>query len=245
MKQSKVLTLDIETSLMLVYTFNLGKQVVRSDQIYEDWAMLSWCAKWLGAKPLYDDCKNDKDDKRILKKLWALLNEADIVVTHNGRKFDSRRINARFMVHGMPPPAPYKHFDTYQLIKIVADHTSNSLAYITKKLKIKHEKSDHKQFKGRALWEECRKGNKQAWNEMKKYNIQDVLGTEDLYLKLRAWAPQSFPKTYMMTDENHECGTCGYEGSMREGKPRKTKKYSYRQNSCPKCGAWQSAGRIK
>jgi hypothetical protein len=80
---------------------------------------------------------------------------------------------------------------------------------------------------------------------MRKYNIKDVLSTEELYLKLRAWAPEKFPKVYEVTDSAKECGTCGHKGPMREGKPKKTKKYTYRQNACLKCGAWQEGEKVK
>lgn len=243
MKQSKTLILDIETSPLLVYSWGLKEQFLRSDQIKEDWYIMAWCAKWLNSKKhMYQDTRNKKN---ILTDLWKLLDAADIVITQNGKNFDSKKINAQFMLANMKPPSPYRHFDTYQLIRGVAGFTSNSLDYLTHKLCKTHKKKSHKQFPGIKLWVECLKGNIQAWNEMKKYNIKDVLSTEELYLKVRAWAPQSFPKVYDYTNEQLECGTCGYIGIMREGKPRKAKKYYYKQNTCPKCGAWQSGEKIK
>jgi hypothetical protein len=244
-KQSKVLILDIETSPLLVYVWGLRKQFLRSDQIKKDWYIMAWCAKWLGGtKPIYYDTQISMTDKPILEVLWKMLDEAEIVITQNGKNFDAKKINARFILAGMKPPSSYKHFDTYQLAKSVAGFTSNSLDYLTHKLCKQHQKKSHKKFPGIKLWIECLKGNKEAWHEMKKYNIKDVLATEELYLKIRAWAPESFPKVYNLTNKISECGTCGYEGHMREGKPRKAKKYLYKQNSCPKCGAWQTGGRI-
>jgi len=245
MKSNKVLCLDIETSVMLAYIFRLGKQVIRSDQIAEDWRLLCYTAKWLGAnKVIYEEAKKESKEKEILDKLWKLLNEAEIVITQNGTIFDAKRINARMIYYEMTPPSPYRHYDLYRLVKIVADFTSKSLAYLTSKLCQRHVKLLHQKFAGMKLWIECRAGNKNAWKEMKQYNREDVLSMEELYLKLRAWAPESFPKVYNMTDESYECGTCGYEGAMREGQPRKTKKYKYKQHACPKCGSWQRGVKI-
>ncbi len=245
-KQNKVLSLDIETSDMLVSVFRLGKQVVRSEQIVDDWRLLCYTAKWLGNKKIiYDEARTEKTEKFILKKLWKLLDEADIIITQNGTIFDAKRINARLIYYGFTPPSPYKHYDLLTLTRRVADFTSHSQAYLTHKLKVKHRKLLHEKFAGRRLWMEIRKGNKNAWREMKAYNIDDVLGMEELYYIFRSWAPNYFPKVYDMTDEEYECGTCGYEGKMREGEPRKAKKFKYRQHTCPACGSWQPGRKVK
>lgn len=244
MNKQKALVLDIETSPILAYIWELGEQNVSLGQIHTDWHIMAWSAKWLGdpeSKVIYKDMRKFKpgEDQAILTDLWSLLNEADIVITQNGQHFDSRKINARFMFHGMKPPKPYQHIDTYRLVKRVAAFTSNKLEYLTDKLCEDHKKVSHGKFPGLKLWIECMKGNKQAWEEMKYYNIKDILSTEELYLKVKAWAPESMPKMYPLTKDKDTCQTCGYFGEMREGRDRIKKTGVYKQNSCPKCGAWQ------
>ena len=51
-------------------------------------------------------------DRETTKSVWKLLDEADIVVAHNGNRFDLKWINASFLKHGMLPPSPYKTIDT-------------------------------------------------------------------------------------------------------------------------------------
>ena len=65
------------------------------EQLLSDFFIICWSAKWVGGDmhamavdPL--DAKAE-DDSKILQGLWALLDEADIVVGHNSRKFDIRR----------------------------------------------------------------------------------------------------------------------------------------------------------
>lgn len=248
LKKSKVLVLDIETAPLLVYVWGLKDQYVEVKQIQKDWYIMAWSAKWLEEPDslVYYDTRNKQgDDKAILKPLWKLLNEADIVITQNGREFDAKKINARFMLNGMPPPKPFVHHDTYQIVKKVAAFTSNSLEYLTSKFCKKHKKTSHAKFGGWSLWIECLKGNLEAWEEMKKYNIEDVLSTEEFYLRIRAWAPDSLPKVFQFTDSTNECGTCGYIGKMREGKPRIFRSHKYIQHSCIKCGSWQKGKLIK
>lgn len=246
--KAKTLVLDIETSPLLVYVWGLREQNVTIKQIFEDWKILAWSAKWLGDSkaPKYYDLRSNPSgsDLPILKPLWKLLDEADIIITQNGKEFDSKKINARFMLNGMKPPRPYTHLDTYQIVRKVAAFTSNSLEYLTAKFCKKHRKLSHSKFGGWSLWIECLKGNREAWAEMRRYNVADVLSTEELYLNIRAWAPDSMPKIFSMTSTSRECGTCGYVGQMLAGKPRRAKRHSYVQHSCPKCGAWQKGEKI-
>lgn len=250
MSQQRVLVLDIETSPLLVYVWQLKDNYIAPNQIKTDWQVLAWAAKWLdapAAQTMYRDLRGAKtlDDKKILAELRNLLDKADIVLTQNGREFDSKKLNARFIIQGIKPPSPYKHWDTYQLVSKVASFTSNSLEYLTAKLNKKYRKLSHKKFPGLELWKSCLAGDVKAWNEMRTYNIHDVLSTEELYFNLRAWAPEAFPRVYNFTDAAKECGTCGHRGRLIEGRVRVAKKYKYRQHACPKCGAWQKGERVK
>lgn len=246
--QAKVLVLDIETAPILAYVWDLWDQNISVNQIHTDRYVMAWSAKWLGNKDMiYADKRNTKagDDRAILLKLWKLLDEADIVITQNGKKFDSRRINARFIELGIKPPSPYKHWDTLLLAKRVADFTSNKLEYLASKINKSHTKSYHRKYPGFTLWIQCLAGNNDAWNEMKAYNMADVLATEELYFNMRAWAPESFPCVYIYADKSTVCGTCGFTGKMVQGNFRHAQVNSYHQYKCPHCGAWQKGKTVK
>ena len=40
--------------------------------------------------------KDKTDDKALMRKLWDLMDEADIVIGHNCDSFDIKKINSRF-----------------------------------------------------------------------------------------------------------------------------------------------------
>lgn len=199
MNSPKVLVFDIENAPMTAYVWGRRDVNISTGQIMKDWSVIAWSAKWLGdpaSKIVYYDQRGAKDienDKAILRPLWELLDEADIVITQNGQSFDSKKVNARFILHGWTPPSPYRHIDTYRVVRRVASFTSNSLDYLTQKLCTKYKKLSHARFPGMSLWVECLAGNKAAWNEMRQYNIHDTLATEELYRKLEAWIPQGMP----------------------------------------------------
>lgn len=223
----RTLIFDIETKPMVAYVWDRRDVTIALNQLREDWSVIAWSAKWLGepvSKVIYKDLRNAtnyNDDKELLKPLWFLLDKADIVITQNGQSFDSMKLNARFILYGMKPPSSYRHFDTYRLASRAAAFTSTKLEYLTDKLCTKYKKMSHGQFPGMSLWVECLKGNKKAWNEMKRYNVRDTLATEELYTKLKAWAPKSFPDV-----DASKCDSCGKIRKLRV--------------KCQDCGKWEN-----
>jgi len=153
---------------------------------------LSFAYKWLGEKkihvhalPDYPAYKRDKEcDSDLTAQLWELFDRADIVVAHNGDRFDIRKSNARFLAHGFIPPSPYKSVDTLKLAKKHFRFDSNKLDDLGKYLGV-GRKLPHT---GPHLWFGCMGGDPKAWALMRRYNAQDVALLERVYLKLRPWA---------------------------------------------------------
>lgn len=184
----KVLFLDIETKPMKAYVWNQWENDVPLDMLIEDGAILSFCAKWAGDdKVIYKDQrgkeKNLMNDKKLMQELWNLMDEADIIIAHNGNKFDVPKINARFIAHRLGAPSQYKKIDTMLLARSNFSFFSNKLAHLSGML-AKTKKDEHKEFPGFSLWLECLKGNKKAWEAMRVYNCKDVLALEEVFLEL-------------------------------------------------------------
>lgn len=190
-KAPKILLVDIETAPITSYTWGLFDVTVPLNMVKNDWHLLSWSAKFLGSnKVMYMDQRNEKDisnDSKILKGIWKLLDQADIVIGQNSQSFDIKKLNARFIINKMKPPSSFKQIDTLRLARKHFGFTSNKLEYLTNTLNKKHKKSGHKKFSGFDLWKECLAGNIQAWKEMEKYNKLDVLSLEELYTTLIPW----------------------------------------------------------
>lgn len=190
-KGPRILIYDIETAPILAHVWKLWDNNVGLNQIEADWYMLSFCAKWLGEDEIfyYDqrDAEDPQDDTYILSKLWSMLNEADIVVGQNIRRFDTKKVNARFVLNGFPKPSTYRQIDTMVQAKEQFGFTSNKLEYMAAKLCPEHVKDGHNEFPGHTLWVECLKNNIKAWEAMERYNRDDVLATEALYNVLSSW----------------------------------------------------------
>lgn len=238
MAKPKVLFLDIETAPMEAFVWGMWDQNVALNQIKKDWHILSWAAKWQGTKQvMYMDqssASNVTNDKKILRGIWNLLNEADIIVTQNGKSFDIKKLNARFIINGFQPTSSFKHIDTLRLAKKHFGFTSNKLEYLSHKLNSKYKKLKHSKFGGFELWLECIRGNKKAWKTMKEYNMFDVLALEELYNKLVAWDGNAVNFS-LYHDKGTVC-SCGSKEFMRNGffysSTGKFQRYR-----CKKCGA--------
>lgn len=240
-RASKILVLDIETAPTKAYVWGLWKQNIGINMIDRDWYMLSWAAKWLGdgsvmanALPDYKRYELDKEnDVRIVRSIWKMLDRADVVIAHNGKRFDIPKLNARFLYHGMKPPSPYKVVDTLQTARAAFKFTSNKLDYLAQHLGV-GKKIDTGGFE---LWEKCMKGDRDAWEDMVEYNIADVMILEDVYMKLRPWI-KPHPNLGLYTDSNEMvCPTCGSSHVHKRGHYY-TNVGRYQRYNCTSCGAW-------
>ncbi|MGL5262060.1 MAG: ribonuclease H-like domain-containing protein, partial [Bacteroides sp.] len=191
---TKVLIFDLETSPCQALVWGVWKQNIPAKMLDQTWNILSYSAKWLGSDDIYySDLRHDwdsnyTDDNVLLAELYELVSQADVLVAHNGDRFDIPRLNTRFIRAGFSPIQRVQSVDTCKIARRVFDFEHNSLEYLTTQLlPEEYHKRKSQKFPGIDLWLECLSGNLEAWDEMQDYNEQDVIALEALYLKLRAW----------------------------------------------------------
>jgi len=235
---AKILILDIETAPLLANIWGIWNQNISVDSIHSDWFMLTWSAKWLFDKKIYSARVTPKearsqDDKRIVKSLLNILSEADIVVTHNGDRFDLPRINTRALIHQLPPPLPYISIDTLKVAKRQFNFTSNKLDYINKMLGLNVKKHTDIQ-----LWRDCFLGKEAPLKRMEQYNINDVKIQEETYLRMRPWIkPHPNVSLHILDVNETRCPACGGKDLKVNGKRYHTQVNSYELLSCNNCGS--------
>lgn len=233
----KILILDIETAPNLAYVWRFFKENIGAKQVIEHSEIISFAYKWLDDPNVYYYDTQHTDEPSILRILVEVLNVADIVVAHNGRAFDLPTIQGRSMVAGLKPPSPYKIVDTLLVARHEFNFPSNSLEYLSTVLGVT-KKDSHKEFPGFELWAECLKGNPKAWEEMKKYNIQDVLTLEEIYLRMLPWM-RRHPNVTVYNEEraNPCCPRCSSNNIQRRGYAY-TNVGKYQRFVCNDCGSW-------
>lgn len=233
----KILILDIETAPIRAFVWRLWKQNIYIDQIISEWFMLTWAAKWLLepgiiSQKLTSDEARKEDDYRIVETLWHLLNQADIVIAHNGIQFDIPKIKSRFLVHGLPPTTYYQQIDTKQVAAKEFGFSSNKLDALAKIFGI-----DQKIKTEFSLWSRCLDGDIEALADMEFYNKHDVEILEEVYLHLRPYIKGHPNYNLFIDSESPVCPHCGHDHLEFVGYYYFTQTGKYRNYRCLKCGA--------
>jgi len=231
----KVLVLDIETAPAAAFVWQFWKANVGKNQVISDWFMLSWSAKWLNDSNIMNDVLTSEealkqDDSRISMSIHTLVDEADIVIAHNGKKFDMPKLNTRFLINGLPKPSPYQIIDTLLVARKEFGFNSNALDSLCRQLGL-----DTKvETGGFELWRACYNGDEEGLTTMSMYNDNDVVILEELYHVIKAWIP-NHPRMFSDTD-GETCEVCGEKHLVSNGFYRTTVN-KYESFSCMSCGA--------
>lgn len=242
-KKPKILLYDIENSPNVGTYFQLYKEGNIVWKV-KDWYLLSFSYKWLGEKktyvkslPDYKTYEKDKEnDIELVQDLWKLFDEADIIIGHNSNSFDNKKSNVRFLYHGLTPPTPYKTVDTKLVAKKYFNFDSNKLNDLGKFLGL-GEKED---TGGYELWKNCMEGDKKAWSKMCKYNKQDVILLERIYLKLLPWMT-SHPNIAVLNNNVCACPNCGSKKVQKRGFARSRSGGTFQRWQCQSCASWHQS----
>jgi len=238
-----VVTLDIETAPLDVYTWGIWEQDVGLDMITQEWSILSYSAKRLGNKRVEFHYTGNRgpdkvrDDRDLCIRLRELLDNADIVVTQNGQAFDIKKINGRLIMHGLGPYSPIRVIDTKLVAKRYFGFTSNRLEWMGRHVNHTARKDKHKKFPGFELWAECLRDNPKAWAEMRRYNSQDVIATEELYLHMRPWIANHPNMAVYANPESRACPRCASTRLQQRGRAM-SQSGEYLRWHCQSCGGW-------
>ncbi len=232
--KAKIGFLDIETRPIEAYVWGIWDQNIGLNQIIRGLEIMTYSFKWLGEEEVYwDSVEKDKDERRVLETLWEFLDEADIIVTHNGDRFDVPIINSKFLEYEIKPYSPFKRIDTLKVLKSQFRLTSNRLDYASKYMGFEGKLATG----GMQLWIDCINGKKEAWEKMVNYNIQDVIVLEEVYEKILPWI-RNHPNVSLYDDEDATvCPKCGGSSIQFRGYYY-TAAGKFHRFQCKDCGGW-------
>ncbi len=235
MNNTKVLFLDVETSPNQAFVWGLYKQNIGINQMIDSSRVICWSAKWAGKSPVLYSGLNTDEHSVVIARMYELMEQADIVVTYNGDRFDLPTLKKEFLMHGLPPPAPSKSVDLYKVVKKQFRFPSNKLDYICQELGL-GTKTKHTGFQ---LWVDCVNGDENTWKTMEKYNKQDVKLLELLYNRLTSWIGRSL-NSNVHGDGSNSCPACGSDHLQSRGYSVTLSGRSKRYQ-CQSCGAWSKS----
>lgn len=236
---------DIETSHTISAHYGMYGINIFPDNILLPSFLICGAWKMLGEKKIYsasllDDKKRLKnncfdirklyiDDYCIIKALHEFLSNVDILIHHNGDKFDLKKFNARAIFHGFKPIGKILCIDTLKVARKIMKVESNSLNYLCTYFGIKGKISNPKGLFLRAMFCE-----EDAIRELVKYNERDLFPSlEHVYLKLRPYM-DNHPNMNLFLEDD-VCNICGSSDIEEDGSleySRTTVRIRYRCNSC-------------
>lgn len=242
-RKPRILLWDLETAHIEAKVWSLFKPMINHSDIINDWFILCGAYKFLGEKRVHvAKCTKqellNRDDKRIVKQLAAAVEEADLIIAHNGDAFDIKKLKARILKHNLKPISHKKSIDTLKVARKEFKLTSNRLDAIGDFLGVGRKISNPA-----GLWNHVEAGSMKHMKLMVEYNKQDVILLEDVYLRLRPHM-SNHPDIGLITGSTVDisCNVCESHNTQKYGiRYAKTKKYQ--KYLCKDCGHVFSNGK--
>lgn len=245
--KTKILMIDIETTPDKNYTWGRFGVNIGIDQTIEYGTMVCFAAKWYGQDEIefYADWQSGGEEAMVAEA-WRLFDEADVVVSFYGSRFDVPHINTSCLRFGLAPPSPYKQIDLKLVVGRQFKFSSNKLEFVSRVLGLEG-KEKHEGF---PMWDKVmnevrRNGEKpfslevelDAKARFEDYNKRDVFLLDEVYEALLPWIP-CHPHRHLY-EEARGCHICGADASMvvRDGYAY-TKLSKFYQYQCLSCKSW-------
>lgn len=232
---TKILTIDIERLPGLARIWEPKTRFVAARNFVEWPRMLCFAARWYGDRSYVFEAEW-LDRERMVQKAWELYNEADIVVTFNGVRFDNGHLRSEWLEAEMTPPSPWRDLDLYQQVKKFG-FESKSLDSVTRRLGRPGKQLHYDMDLAYAAVE----GNREAQAQIEEYNLGDIELTEWLHDRLIGWMPNAPSKGTF--GEEKACNQCGGQDlKIHPDKKYRAVLLDYALYSCNDCGGWTRAG---
>lgn len=235
--ERKIVTIDIERAAGLAHIFDQKTSgFIPASRWVRQPRTLCFAARWYGGKTEFHAAWDDYD--AMIRRAWEIYDQADIVVTYNGIRFDNRVLKSDWAALSMTPPATWKNVDLYAVNRATFGYSSNSLAHLCQQLGLPGKSGHYDPFMADA----CMAGDTKAQATMRRYNIGDVKITEQCYDALRPWIANH---PHVTTDRDKAtCNACGSDRLERAG-TYLAQVMEYAQYRCSDCGALVRAAHVR
>ena len=217
-KEPRLLIWDLESSLLEGYFFRIWQENIPMRRIKKQAHLLSasfaYNDEHVQGYRLTPEQVKTGDDFDVVCKVVEAVNNCDLMITFNGKRFDVKLLNTRALFWGLPPVKAPKHIDLFEQSKRVFKFPSNSMQNVSMYL----GENGKLETSGSNLWERCAEWEnyeecEKALIEMVTYGNQDIEATRDLYKRFQGWM-KGVPNLGVITNEVTEnktlrCIHCG------------------------------------
>ena len=229
----KILIYDIETSPMLAWIWRIGNKIsVSHSQIEALGDIICICYKWVGGKETYAlDWGAKQDSTRMLKDFEKVIKDADVVIAHNGDRFDVKHINTQRLLKGLDPLAWPTSEDTLKMLRRHFTFPCFKLDFLSGLLT--GSGKDKMEFQD---WISIvRDKDEKALAKMIKYCKKDVRQLEQVFLSTKKYLTPIAHRGIIIQGDRDSCPSCGSLDRIKNGsKIKRTGRHQTYQ--CKDCG---------
>lgn len=247
---------------------------IESTGLKADWSKIL-CAAWKWHDPtritkktefvsLWDDPNfytvPKLDDEKIVRALHAEMSKATHIVAHYGKRFDIPFMNTKFWLLGLPmiTTPEYRFQDTCEIAwkkLLLSSNRLGNIANIKNTLqKGRSALSERYNWKlekdkaGFGVWNRITHDrNKEDTKIMERYNRNDVLVLENIYVDFKPLFNDSGYASYAKTKEKaiYTCNSCGnFPMQKHSTRPMPGGGGRYHRLYCTVCGATKKGDKV-
>ena len=241
-REPRIILWDIETGFDVLAAWGLyNDHGIPHENILKERYVVCACWKELGKPTVYsvsllDDPKRFKkdptDDYHVCRVLHQMMQNADVLVAHNGDSFDKPYVETRLIYHGFPPLPPIPTIDTKLVAKKRFRFNNNRLDYLAQYFKV-----GKKQETEKGLWLKVLQGDPKAVRTMLVYNKHDVRLLERVYKRLAPYAQNVLNRGFFGDHSGCPRPECGSRRIQARGIHRSLTQ-QYQRYVCLACGGW-------
>ena len=245
-KHIKILFLDIETlpTIGVFYSrqnpWVSPKQIIQHGMIasfqyaYNDGAVINMNAWDMGLVP-DKGMLQPKHVQSLVKFMRDIVDDADIVVGHNGKRFDIAKLYGFLVKHDFAPMRQPDIYDTLTAARRIGKFEANSLDDLAHYFGITRKLAGGMSY-DRGIQALC--GDEATWREIIDYGDNDVHMLRELYLKIR---PHSIGNlhpnmNHYFADLKTRCVVCGSTNIKYLPDYKRTPVQAYNMARCDTCG---------
>lgn len=249
-----VLLWDIETSPIIYTGFSLYPDAISHKNILQDWYIYTIAWRRLGYNKTYSlPIHHDPNfvpsgpslggsppvkDRWVVAEMHKVLSEADVIIAHNGDRFDLRKFNARCISLGLPSLPMVQTIDTLKQARLNFMMTSNRLDALARALGVTPKRSTPE-----GLWQKCLFDDVPSLKKMDHYCRGDVGTLEEVFVKMLPYM-RGLPNFNLLlsgeTDLYLRCPHC-FSKKVHQRGFRTTNTRIYRRYQCQSCTKWSRA----
>ena len=209
----------------------------------DDGDLLVFAYKWLDEKKAHvpsvldtclpcDGCKRIHiDDRALVRQAHAIMSQADVMLTFNGKNFDIKYMQSKFMRYGLPALPEISHVDLYQTARTKMRLTRKSLANISHYLQLTNEKTKLDW----DIWRRAAKGYTKEIRYIRDHGAADIYVTQELYEKHMRQYVRQHPRV----SGYGPCRRCGADTLERRGVAVTILKGQQHRYQCRTCAGWE------